>query len=143
MVAPAAQDDSYTRQLARSVAERSGGRLRTRTAWRLHGRLRLTTKQPLRTNPAAAAKSRLRLRGSELRLRAELRLLVRLRQRLVAAWAIAAWATPGRCKDAVDALLRCDTTYGGWMAFGYYTDNTGLSTQRGDLFDFNDVPGST
>jgi hypothetical protein len=34
----------------------------------------------------------------------------------------------------------CDTTYGGWMQFGYHDENNRLSRVRGDLFEFNDVP---
>lgn len=34
----------------------------------------------------------------------------------------------------------CKTTYGGWVQFGYHSDNTGLSSEFNDQFDYNDVP---
>ncbi|HJQ79784.1 MAG TPA: outer membrane beta-barrel protein [Lacipirellulaceae bacterium] len=34
----------------------------------------------------------------------------------------------------------CDTNYGGWFQVGYHDENNRLSRERGDLFEFNDVP---
>ena len=46
------------------------------------------------------------------------------------AWTLQSYLTP--CCDS--------PTYGGWFQMGYHSDNTGQSSQTGDLLDFNDVP---